>query len=105
MKILSFLKRWELKNSICKLKKGKETLDSLLESQKFYENTHGIGYKNRMSSSLSSHINFVKASHDSTLSSSKPIETQAFKAKRSHVSNDKNKSYKTQPSLIQRGKG
>ena len=96
----------KLKNSISKFKKGKETLDNLLDSQKLYRNTHGIGYINGMSSSSSSsHINFVKTTYNSTPSISKTLETQAFKAKRSHVSNDKNKSYKTQPSLIQRGKG
>ena len=35
----------ELKNSILKFKRGKETLDNLLDSQKFYGDTHGIGYK------------------------------------------------------------
>ena len=57
-----------------------------------------------MSSSSSSHINFVKALCDSTPSTSKPLETQVFKTKRSHMSNDKRKSHKTQPSLVQRGK-
>ena len=33
----------ELKNSISKCQKGKETLDSLLDSQKFHGDTHGIG--------------------------------------------------------------
>ena len=56
-----------------------------------------------MYSSSSSYINFIKASHDSIASSSKN-ETQAFKAKRSHVSNNKGRSYKTQPPLTQRGK-
>ena len=64
----------ELKNSITKFKRGKETLDSLLDSQKFHVDTHGIGYKNGMSSSSSSHINFVKA-HDYTASTSKINET------------------------------
>ena len=93
----------ELKNSISKFKRGKETLDSLLDSQKFHGDTHGIGYKNGMNPSSSSHINFVKA-HDYMASTSKINETQAFKAKRSHVSNNKKMSYKTQPPLIQRGK-
>ena len=57
-----------------------------------------------MSSSSSSHINFIKASHDSIASTSKPNETQAFKAKNSHVSNNKGRSHKTQPPLTQRGK-
>ena len=73
----------ELNNSILKFKKGKKTLDSLLNSQKSHGDTHGIGYKNGMTPSSSSHINFIKA-HDSTVSTSKN-ETQAFKAKRSHV--------------------
>ena len=55
-----------------------------------------------MSHSSSLHINFVKA-HDSIASTSKN-ETQAFKAKKFHVSNNKKRSYKTQPPLTQRGK-
>ena len=55
-----------------------------------------------MPPSLSSHINFVKA-HDFTASISKN-KTQTFKAKRSNVSNNKGRSYKTQPPLTQRGK-
>ena len=89
----------ELKNSISKFKRGKETLDSFLDSQKLYGNTHGIRYTNGMSFSSSSHIRFVKASCDSTSSTSKPLKTQAFKAKRSHMSNEKGKSHKTQPPL------
>ena len=85
-----------------KFKKGKETLDNILGSQKFHGDTHGIGYKNGMTPSSSSHINFIKA-HDSTASTSKN-ETQAFKAKRSHMSNNKGRFHKTQPSLTQRGK-
>ena len=73
-----------------KFKKGKETLDSLLDSQKSHGDTHGIGYKNGMTPSSSSHINFIKA-HDSTTFISKN-ETQAFKAKRYHVSNNKGRS-------------
>ena len=57
-----------------------------------------------MPSSSSSHIKFIKASHDFVSSTSNSIETQAFKAKRSHMSNDKGKSRKTQPPLTQRGK-
>ena len=60
----------ELKNVISKFKKGKDTLDSLLDSQKFHGDTHEIGYKNGMTPSSSSHINFIKA-HDSTTSTSK----------------------------------
>ena len=55
-----------------------------------------------MTPSSSSHINFIKA-HDSTASTSKN-ETQAFKAKRSHVSNNRGRSHKTHPPLKQRGK-
>ena len=55
-----------------------------------------------MTPSSSSHINFIKA-HDSMASTSKN-ESQDFKAKRSHVSNDKERSHKTQPLLAQRGK-
>ena len=55
-----------------------------------------------MASSSSSHINFIKA-HNAMTSTSKN-ETQAFKAKRSQVSNNKGRSHKTQPSLTQRGK-
>ena len=51
-----------------------------------------------MTPSSSSHINFVKASHDSIASTSKN-ETQAFMAKRSHMSNNKGMSHKTQPPL------
>ena len=94
----------ELKNSISKFKRGKETLDSLFDSQKFHRDTHVIRYINGISSSSSSHIKFVNALHDSILFTSKQIETQAFKAKRSHVSNDKGISHKTQPSLTQRDK-
>ena len=50
----------------------------------------------------SSHINFIKA-HDFMASTSKN-ETQTFKGKRSHVSNNKGRSHKTQHSLTQRGK-
>ena len=92
----------ELNNSILKFKKGKETLNSLLNSQKSHRDTHGIGYKNGMTLSSSSHINFIKA-HDSMASTSK-TKTQAFKAKRSHVSNNKGRSHTTQPPLTQRGK-
>ena len=55
-----------------------------------------------MTSSSSSHINFVKE-HDFTNSISKN-ETQAFKAKRSYVSNNKGRSHKTKPLLTQRVK-
>ena len=55
-----------------------------------------------MTPSSSSHINFIKA-HDSMTSTSKN-ETQAFKVKRSHLSNNKGKSHKTQPPMTQRGK-
>ena len=92
----------ELKNSILKFKRGKETLDSIIDSQKFHGDTHEIGYKNGMTHSSSSHINFIKA-HDSTASTSKN-ETQAFQAKRSHVSNNKERSHKTQSPLTQRDK-
>ena len=57
-----------------------------------------------MASSSSPHINFVKASYDSTPSSYKPLETKTFKAKRSHVSNEKVKPHKIQPHLTQRAK-
>ena len=36
----------ELRNSISKFQKGKETLDNLLESQKSHGDTQGIGYGN-----------------------------------------------------------
>ena len=49
----------ELKNFISKFKRGKETLDNLLDSQKFHGDTHGIGY----------------VSHDSIASTSKSNET------------------------------
>ena len=81
----------ELKISISKFKRGKETLDSLLDSQKFHRETHGIGYKNGIVSS-SSHINFVRTSYDSIASTFKSNRTQAFKAKRSHMSNNKGRS-------------
>ena len=48
-----------------------------------------------MSFSSSSHIKYIKASCDFIPSTSKSLETQAFKAKRSHVSNDKGKFYIT----------
>ena len=92
----------ELKNSISKFKRGKETLDSIIDSQKFHGDTHRIGYKNGMTPSSSSHINFIKA-HDFMASTSKN-ETQTFKAKRSHVSNNRGRSRKTQTPLTQRGK-
>ena len=53
-----------------------------------------------MSSLSLLHINFVKASYKSIASTYKN-ETQAFKAKRSHMSNNKGRS---QLSLTQRGK-
>ena len=97
MKIISFSSEaLELRNSISKIQKGKATLDNLLESQKSHGDTHGIGYENRIFSSLSSHINFIKFSCHSTLSSSKPNESQTFEVKRSQVSNTKVKSNKTQ---------
>lgn len=89
-----------MKNSIDKLIKGKDTLNSILDSKKFHGDIGGIGYKNRMTSS-SSHINFI--SYDSSASTSKN-ETHTFKAKRSYVSNNKGRSHKTQPPLTQRGK-
>ena len=79
----------ELKNSRSKFQKGKATLDNLFESQKPHGDIQGIGYGNRTSSSLSSHINFVKSSFHSTPSSSKQNESQTFKVKRSQVSNTK----------------
>ena len=82
--------------------KGKETLNSIIDSQKLHGDVHGIGYNNGMASSSSSHINFVKA-HNAISSTSKN-ETQVFKAKRSHVSNTKVKSNKTQPFVTQRGR-
>ena len=92
----------ELKSSISRFQKGKETLDKLLESQKPHRNIQGIGYGNRTSTSSSSHINFIKSSSHSTPSSSKPNESQTFQVKRAQVS--KAKSNKTQPSRTQRGK-
>ena len=53
-----------------------------------------------MTPSSSSHINFVKASHDSIASTYKN-ETQTFKAKRSYVLNNKGRS---QPLFTQRSK-
>ena len=94
----------ELKNSISKFQKGKETLDNLLESQKPHRDIQGIGYGNRTSSSSSSHINFIKSSYHSTPSSSKQNESQTFKVKRSQVSNTKAKSNKTQSFMTHRGK-
>ena len=83
----------ELRNSIFKFQKGKETLDNLLESQKPHGDIQGIGYGNRTSSSSSSHINFIKSSSHSTLSSSKLNKSQIFQVKRAQVS--KAKSNKT----------
>ena len=67
-----------MKNSIDKLMKGKETLNSILDSQKLHGDVHGIGYGNRISFSSSSHINFIKSSSHSTPSSSKQNESQTF---------------------------
>ena len=94
----------ELRNSISKFQKGKETLDNLLESQKSHGDIQGIGYGNRTSSSSSSHINFVKSSSHSTPSSSKQNESKTFQVKRSQVSNIKAKSNKTQSFMTHRGK-
>ena len=94
----------ELRNSISKFQKGKATLDNLFESQKSHGDTQGIGYRNRTSSSSSSHINFIKSSCHSIPSTSKLNESQTFKVKRSHVSNNRGRSHKTQPPLTQRGK-
>ena len=55
-----------------------------------------------MTPSSSSHINFIKV-HYSMASTSKN-ETQAFKVKRSYVSNNKGVSYKTQSLMTKRGK-
>ena len=55
-----------------------------------------------MTPSSSSHINFIKA-HDFTASTSKN-KSQSFKTKRSHVSNNKGRSHKTQPPLTQKDK-
>ena len=85
----------ELRNTISKFQKGKETLDNLLESQKSHGETQGIGYRNRTSSSSSSHINFIKSSSHSTPSSYKQNKSQTFQVKRSQVSNTKAKSNKT----------
>ena len=63
---------------------------------------HGIGYNNGMASSSSSHINFVKAQN--VMTSTSKNETQSFKAKRSHMLNNKGRSHKTQPPFTQRGK-
>ena len=92
----------DLKNSIDKLMKGKETLNSILDSQKLHGDVHGIGYSNGTASSSSSHINFIKA-HNAMSFTSKN-ETQTFKTKRSHMSNNKRMSHKTQTSLTQRDK-
>ena len=55
-----------------------------------------------MTPSSSSHINFVKAHNAMTYTSKN--KTQTFKVKRSHVSNNKGRSHKTQPPLTQRSK-
>lgn len=94
----------ELKNSIFKFQKEKATLDNLLESQKSHGDTQEIGYRNKISSSTSSHINFIKSSSHSTPSSSKQNETQTFKVKRSQVSNTKVKSNKIQSFMTQKGR-
>ena len=94
----------ELRNSISKFQKGKATLDNLLKSQKPHGDIEEIGYENRTSSSSLSHINFVKYSSYSTLSSFKQNESQTFKVKRSQVSNTKVKSNKTQSFMTQRRK-
>ena len=72
--------------------KGKETLNSIIDSQKLHGDVH-VGYNNGMASSSSSHINFVKAHNVITFTSKN--ETQAFKVKRSHVLNNKKRSHKT----------
>ena len=77
-------------------------MDNLLESQKSHGDTQGIGYGNRISSSLSSHINFIKSSSHSKPSPYKQNESQTFKVKRSQVSNTKVKSNKTQSFMTQK---
>ena len=72
VKIKSFLK-----NFISKFMKGKETLNSILDSQKLHGDVHGIGYNNGRASSSSSYINFVKTQNVMTFTSKN--ETQAFK--------------------------
>ena len=64
----------DLKNSSSKFKKGKETFDSLLESRRFYGNTHGLGYSNKIYSLSSSDIKFVKGTYDSCSSTSQHNE-------------------------------
>ena len=59
-----------LTNSISKFQKGKETLDSLFESQRYHGNTYGLGYSNGVSSPLLSHTKFVIATYDASTSSS-----------------------------------
>ena len=68
----------ELKSSISRFQKGKETLDKLLESQKPHRDIQGIGYGNRTSNASSSHINFIKSVSHSTPSSSKVNKPQIF---------------------------
>ena len=70
----------ELRSYISKFKKGKETLDNLLDSQRVHGSMHRLSYINDPPPSSSSQIKFVKAFSDS--SSFKPFESHAFKAKK-----------------------
>ena len=74
----------DLKNSISKFQKGKETLDNILDSQKSYKNTRGLGYAKNIHSSSSSLI-FVKAKMNTTQASTSGVKTSPTHAKESYI--------------------
>ncbi|XP_048231228.1 uncharacterized protein LOC125370272 [Ricinus communis] len=80
----------ELRNSISKLHKGKESLDTLVMSQRPPLVRHGLGFQGALSSS-SHKIIFVKAT-----------QPQAFEKNSNEVSNS---NTHTRPPILKKGKG
>ena len=68
--------------------KGKETLDIILDSQKYYKDTSDLGYARNTPSSSSSPI-FVKARMNTTHASTNGTKTLSTLVKESHLSRAK----------------
>ena len=75
----------DLKSSISKFQKGKETLDSILNSQKLHKDTSGFDYARNTPSSSSSPI-FIKAKMNTTHASTSGTKTLLSLIKESHFS-------------------
>ena len=71
----------ELKKSILKFHKGKESLDNILVSQKGHKNKRGLGYACNTPSSLSNQNIFVKAKMNTTHASTSGTKTLPTHAK------------------------